>query len=84
MTDLVERLRKYGADTDWALDGAMMIEAADEIERLRDALKPFAQVGYDIISSRDDDDTIDDTMAAERLTWGDLRAASAALKGTRS
>ena len=44
MTDIVERLRspanvfyEYAAD-----NGAFLREAADEIERLREALRPFA------------------------------------------
>ena len=44
MTDIVERLQyytPYGPITDMQAD-AWMKEAADEIERLREALQPFA------------------------------------------
>jgi hypothetical protein len=56
MTDIVERLRKfYGDDTDNWLDAdeaePVMLEAADEIERLRAALQNIATgVGERVLS----------------------------------
>ncbi|WP_439392602.1 hypothetical protein ACRQ5Q_24590 [Bradyrhizobium sp. PMVTL-01] len=42
MQDIVERLRY------WLSDNPACVEAADEIERLRDALRPFADY-YDLL-----------------------------------
>lgn len=42
MTDIVKRLRKSGTDS-WTELAVMLDEAADEIEKLRAALKPLLE-----------------------------------------
>ncbi len=63
---------------------ALAAEAARDaalarVARLEGVLEPFGRVAYDIITNRDDEDVLADTLAADRLTWGHLRAARAAL-----
>ena len=57
-----------------------IVERFETITAQRDeavsALKPFGKVGFEIISTREDHEDIDDSMAAQRITWGDLRRAS--------
>jgi hypothetical protein len=86
MTDIVERLRicaKFDPD---------QAEAADEIERLREALRPFAklnlwpddlgfEVSEDIKADEDWCDDANDARADDQwIKRGDIRAARAALK----
>lgn len=48
-------------------------------DKLREALEPFARVARDIITNRDDEEVLGDSLVADLLTWGDLRRAGAAL-----
>ena len=50
MTDIVERLRAFNKYAEY---NPMLDEAADEIERLRKALKPFAEYEMSCIEFRD-------------------------------
>jgi hypothetical protein len=52
-----------------------------EVARLRQALEPFAKACT--ITTRGDDEHIDDTIAATKITFGDLRRALAALNQTK-
>ncbi|MFD1104256.1 hypothetical protein [Sphingobium olei] len=62
----------------------LMEDAADLLASMKEALEPFAKVAYDIITNRGDDEVIDDTLAADRLTWGHLRRARNALNGEKN
>jgi len=53
MTDIVEKLRTMSAPPyDSAIFGGPMLEAADKIERLREALEPFAKYAHDQLNYR--------------------------------
>lgn len=53
------------------------LPAPGEVERLREALKPFADACN--FTTADDSESLYDTLAAEKLTWRDLRNARAVL-----
>ena len=67
--DIVERLRKraeddkfiamhtrvVAGDSPWMTNSKLLKEAADEIERLREALKPFAKIADDYETLHDED-----------------------------
>jgi hypothetical protein len=52
MTDIVERLRQWPAQGKAAI-GSLVIEAADEIERLRSALRKISDIDYDYQTMND-------------------------------
>ena len=82
MVGIVERLRQTRADMLGTPDEAHYwdcVEAADEIEKLRAALKPFADAAPHYCICNEHDDWFVD---GEYITIGDLRAAAAALKET--
>lgn len=64
------------------MNGNALDTAKAEVAMLREALEPFAKVAFDIITNRDDDEALADTLAADRLTWGHLRRARTALART--
>jgi len=81
MSDLVERLRTVKLLSQ-RNQMALQAEAADTIEQLQadkrelmEALAPFADACT--ITNKDDDEVIDDSIAATRITFGHLRAALA-------
>lgn len=51
----------------------------EEVERLREALKPFADAADDLLVAHRDNGEIWETSAAMSITAGDLRRARAAL-----
>lgn len=63
----------------WPLPGATIAPTAAQTREaeLLAALEPFAEACN--ISSADDSESLYDTLAAEKLTWRDLRRARAAL-----
>lgn len=84
---LVERLRMRGTAR-LALKKPSKIDredatldqcAADRIEALEAALKPFADACT--ITTKSDDEDIDDSLAATKITFGHIRRARAALEG---
>lgn len=90
MTDIVERLRdrKQVLRDDgtcrrsWAAT-ALDLAAADEIERLREALKPFAEAANIRLCGGDywtDDKSVQGTDIAFHVKFGHLRNARAVLK----
>ena len=44
MSDLVERLREYAEGVEYSSDERILKEAADRIEQLEDALRPFGHL----------------------------------------
>ena len=79
MVGIVERLRQTRADMLGTPDEAHYwdcVEAAAVIEKLRAALKPFAEYEYDDM----DDDK--DEIASPFILFKHIRAAAAALKET--
>ena len=78
MTDIVERLRHEAMPTQWARN---MREAASEIERLREALTPFAKwaEGLDRDFPDEGDDVIVGGVEPDYITFAEVRAARAAL-----
>jgi len=83
MSDVVERLRKHVFYGDARLlnfkrHSPLAMEAADEIERLREALRPFADCAEQISEEEDDEE-----WAKFRLLIKDYRRAKAALKGNQ-
>lgn len=86
--EVIERLRVcangLGSFKDERGDFGLCDTAADLLAVFKEALEPFAKVAYDIITNRGDDEVIDDTLAADRLTWGDLRRARNALNGEKN
>lgn len=89
MEDIVSRLRatdKHMVMDLRSIDVALNLEAADEIERLRDALKPFGDIGAWLFSRPEIPDSevlaefslINGTVT---LTRGHFKAASACLDG---
>ena len=73
--DLVKRLWENGVDPD---DADLMIEAADRIEKLEAALRPFAEWA-DAYEPDEGDDHL--TAWDHAPTIGMLRAARKALEG---
>jgi hypothetical protein len=85
MSDIVERLRDgeetcgiHRCITREARCGCTCAEAADEIERLREALRPFAEAPIREVDDHDDFD-ICGTLAENFITIGMLKKARAAL-----
>ena len=81
MSDIVERLKRNVVcmgHGDYRVE-PLSLQAAEEIEKLRETLKPFAAAADDL----DDVDVgcIYDHPAANSIDCKDLRAARAALKG---
>ena len=78
--DIVERLRSvYG----WSIEAEWCAEAANEIERLREALQPFAKVLKGNWSHQSNEMLMSFGFGEDKrleLTLGDFRNASAALK----
>ncbi len=80
MSDLVERLRAWTPPFE-CLQGApykLACDAADEIERLKAALKPFADAAETLASFPDET-----SLDLAPITLGDLRRARAALEGKK-
>ena len=75
MTDIVERLRNPDVDT--MQEAQLLDEAADEIERLRAALGPFADLAELIECTSTHDYSDDETWEAP---IGKLRIARRALE----
>lgn len=83
MTDIVERLRATRRAKIPAR-ASLWEEAADEIERLREALKPFGELGSKIDSSfLDHWGQVEYRPSLHSITIGHLRRASAALEGKK-
>lgn len=73
LTDFIARIRWLG-ENGFYQTSQDYIDAADEIEKLMDALEPFADVKvYPVL-----EDTT--RVYDEPITYGDLRAARAALE----
>jgi hypothetical protein len=73
MSDIVERLRGFWGD----VSNRDIIEAADEIERLRAVLEPFANAADQLDKEIWDDGSIEGSLAY--VTGSHCRAARAAL-----
>src|SRR4249920_3383421 len=70
MTDIVKRLRLYGKTSIDADSGALELEAADEIERLRERieeLKPYEVVSGDTWKARVAHEKIEEQAANIKL-----------------
>jgi hypothetical protein len=85
MIDLVKHLRESATDLccpTGCCYGNTMVEAADEIERLRAALAPFSDIAQFVTETQRDSRPIIfgmDSVIAQRLTIGHLRSARTAL-----
>ena len=73
VSDIVEKLRGFWGD----VSNRDIIEAADEIERLREALRPFARAADQLDKEMWDDFSIEGSLA--EVTGSHCRAARAAL-----
>ena len=96
MADIVGTFRSYALDKDNCprmsseavpVRVSLLVDAADEIERLRAALEPFANALKGNWSHQSDEMPIDAGFGATdlrlRLRLGDFRAARAALGGEK-
>ena len=90
MSDTVGRLKARAfllAARDFNAGGAKLaMEAADEIERLREALRPFAENAGAWFDFTDDErlvEVFDNRRDCAELTVGDLRRARAALEQSK-
>ena len=78
--EIVERLRYNAANlSDFTDDARLMLAAADEIERLRTALAPFAAFAAEDALMAKADDHPAWGFNEVTMTVGDVRVAAAAL-----
>ena len=82
MVDIVERLREFESVKDYWGDWEIAKEAADEIERLREALKIFGAYADYLDEDYGDypDHHVSKAFGGNILVFGDFRKARAALK----
>lgn len=86
--ELIEKLNQHACN--WGGSSKPLVQTLREASaalstlqeqkrKLEEALKPFAKACN--ISTAEDSDCIDDTLAATKISWGDLRRARALLSG---
>jgi hypothetical protein len=87
VTDIVERLRHFGKHSIDADSGALELEAADEIERLRERikeLKPYEVVSGDTWKARVSYEQLMEQTAQIRLLTHTIDALNARIKALQA